>query len=309
MPTQHVLDAAQTALLLQLAGLTPLEASPLPPGIAAALDSPEAARLRERGLLLEASDGAPRVNSVFLEVLAAAARPDEVLALRVTGPGMPGFAFARGGRLWTEVATDQAGTTHFAYPLSRAAMIVAAGGALSGTREELPPVGFHFRGPAADALLLSAIASHGAGGVGSSGIADTVRTFIARHSGASASAALADPTGTRALASGETAGPLARLVEAGHVAAIESQVVASRRARAVLGTPPDAGFVASRTLVEDASTHVTAVQFWRCGGRILAVRPVTLADGSAGVDWSDLQKAEARAFVAAIYALDPTAAA
>ena len=38
-------------------------------------------------------------------------------------------------------------------------------------------------------------------------------------------------------------------------------------------------------------------------------RPVTLADGTFGVEWTDLQRAELRALVAAVYAAPGSLAA
>lgn len=307
MTAQHVLEAGELALLLQLAGLTPEEASPLPPAPPIALDSAGAQRLRERGLLLD-DGGAVRVNMVFREVLTAAAQPEEVLALRITGAEMPGFASCRRGRVWTESATTTGGTTHFQYPLSRNAMIVAAASALSSGRPEVLPVGFHFRGSAADGLLLNVLARAGGRGVPSSDPGTAVRHDVEQHIGGALTAALADPAGTRALIEGDVEEGIVRLRAAGHVEEVGDRLLASRKARAALGAPPEAGFTASHTTVGSnpgPGIRTAALQVWRCNGRNLVVRPVILADGTPGIDWADYQLAELRSLLAALYAISP----
>lgn len=297
----EVLDAAQVALLLSLAGIEIAEASPLRRVEACPPSGDAADRLRRRGLLLDEA-GSARTNVLFRTVLEAAAQPEEVLTLRVTGAGAPEFSVCRRGALWTECTVAADGTTKFEFPLSREAMIITAGAALSSDRPEVAPAGFRFRGRAADGMVLVAIAAAGRGGVAYGEAASYILDYATVHPGAGIIAALADPAGVRPLLDYEAGGAIARLRDAGHLDDRAGCLVASRKALAVLGVPADAGFVASRTVTDEAHVKTTAVQVWRAGDRSLLTRAVTLDDGTPGVEWMDLQKAELRAFVAAVFA-------
>lgn len=307
MTARTLLDPAQIALLLDLASLKRSEASPLPPGEACDPDSDAGRLLRRRGLLVE-HDGEIATNLVFREILSAAAEPDEVLRLQATGPGAPGFTLCRRGDIWTECTTAADGTTKFEYPLSRDAMIAAAITALSGHREEAAPVGFGFRGRPGDGLVLVALANAGPKGVARADLDAHVHEYVAMNTGAGIAAALGDAEGTLALAT-STGAPLARLLEEGHIVEQADALVASRRAQAVLRAPAEAGFTASQTVVEGGQLRTKAIQAWRAGGRQLVTRPVTLADGTPGAEWADLQRAELRALVAAVYAAPGSLAA
>jgi hypothetical protein len=144
--------------------------------------------------------------------------------------------------------------------------------------------------------------------VPASDLGAVLRQDVEEHSGAAVTAALADPGGTRALIEGDTEAALGRLRADGHVNDDGDCVLASRKARAVLGAAPEAGFTASHTTVSSVTeprVRTAAVQVWRAGGRNLVVRPVTLADGSHGIDWADYQAAELRSLVAALYGITP----
>lgn len=297
MTARAILDAPQVALLLERAGIEASEVSPLPRAASPGLDSAAAGALRAQGLLSD--DG--RANLVFLEVLGAAARPEEVLSFQVTGGGAPGFTLCRRGDVWTEATAAVDGTTKFAFPLNRTAMITAVTTALSGTSPEAAPIGFRFRGRSSDGLVLVAIASAGADGIPASVVDAHVRDYVATHTGAGIAAALGDPAGMRTLDEAGAAEAVARLEGAGHLVRTGTQLVASRRALAVLRSPASAGFTASRTTVDDAGARTLAVQVWRCGDRNLLTRPVTLPDGSGGVEWADYQRSELRVMVTAIY--------
>lgn len=307
MTARTLLDPAQIALLLDLASLDRSDASPLPPGEACDVDSDAGRLLRRRGLVVDHA-GEVATNLLFREVLAAAASPDEVLRLQATGHGAPGFTLCRRGSVWTECTAAADGTTKFAYPLSRSAMIAAAITALSSPGEEAPPVGFRFRGRPADGLVLVALANAGPSGVARADLDAHVHEYVAANTGAGIAAALGDAEGTLALATGASA-PVARLLADGHLVERGDTLVASRRALAVLRTPAEAGFTASQTVSDGGAPRTKAIQAWRAGKRQLVTRPVTLADGTPGVEWTDLQRAELRALVAAVYAAPGSLAA
>ena len=307
MTTRTFLDPAQIALLLDLASIERSDASPLPPGEPCDLDSDAGRLLRRRGLVVE-HDGEARTNLLFREVFAAAAQPDEVLRLQATGPGAPGFTLCRRANVWTECTSAADGTTKFEYPLSRSVVIAAAVTALSGGGDEVPPVRFRFRGRPADGLVLVALAAAGPRGVTTTDIDAHVRDYVTTHTGAGIAAALGDAAGTLALAT-STRAAIERLLADGHLVEHGTALVASRRALAVLRTPAEAGFIASQTVVEDDVPRTKAIQVWHAGGRQLVTRPVTLAGGTLGVEWTDLQRAELRALVAAVYAAPGSLAA
>ena len=310
MPAREFLEPVQLARLLDLGGMSAHPASPIARVAQAApcdLEGPGGEALRARGLVV----GDPaRSNSAFRGVLEAAARPEEVLTLQVSGPRQPGFSLCRRGTFWTECTVGPLGVVKLEYPLTRGAMIVAAGAALSGERDEAPPVGFRFRGPGADLSVLHAIVDAGRDGIASDELAAGVRGYLEAHAGASVAAGLADPTGLRALATESGAAEVARrrLEAQGLVATSDGRVVASRSAVAALRHRASAGFVASRTTIDGETASTSSVQVWRAGERNLVVRAVRLEGGAVGIEARDIGRAELRALVAAVFSDDETLA-
>lgn len=304
MPARVLLESPQVALLLNLAGFAAAEISPLSALAAAApcaLDGPGGNQLAERGLLID--DGTRRLNSAFRGVIEAAARPDEVLRLQITGPQQPGFALCRRGDFWTECTVGPLGVTKLEYPLARAAMVAAAGAALSTKHDDPPPLGFRFRGPAADLTVLHAIIEGGRSGIPATEVPATVRSYLERTPGSMLAATLSDPAGLRRLIDepAATTEAVGRLVVQGLLATDGERITGSRAALAALRQPAVAGFVASRAVATDAASRAVAIQVWRVGDHNLVVRPARLGSGTSGIDVRDIGRPDLRALVAAVF--------
>lgn len=304
MPARVLLEPPQVALLLNLAGFDAADPSPLATIAAAvpcAIDGPGATELAERGLLI--GDGpARRLNAAFRGVIEAAARPDEVLRLQVSGPRQPGFALCRRGDFWTECTVGPLGVAKLEYPLTRSAMVVAAAAALSTDHDDPPPLGFRFRGPAADLTVLRAVAEAGRASLPAGAVAGAVRTLLERSPGLTLAATLADPAGLRAILDdpSATANAVARLAEQGLVSIDAGAARASRATIAALSVPAVAGFVASRTIADPAPRTV-AIQVWRAGDHNLVVRPTRLENDVIGIEARDIARPDLRALVTAVF--------
>jgi hypothetical protein len=308
MPARTILEAPQVARLLAMAELSVNEASPLT-SIAAAtpcsLDGPGGTRLLELKLLVpEDGKPVPRVNSAFRGVLEAAAQPQEVLSLQVTGAQAPGFALCRRGSFWTEATVGPLGVLKLEYPLARDAMLLAVGSALSSRREESPPLLFRFRGPAADLLVLHALVAAGRAGVATEELRATVRRYLEDNTGSLLATTVADPGGVKTLIerSGAATDASYRLAAQGLVSVSDGRATASRAAVAAVSEPAVAGFSASRTAVgDDGALERTSLQAWRAGEHSFVVRAVRLDDGAVGIDARNVGRAELRSLVAALY--------
>jgi len=295
MPARIALEVPQASYLMTLGGIEAGPASPIAAVAAAtpcAPDSADAATLAQRGLVLTKAE--PRLNAAFRGVLQAVARPEEVLTLRASGAGQPAIVLCRRGEFWAQCDVG-AQRMVLTFPLSRTAMIVAAAAALSSGHDEPPPSDFHFRGRAADLLVLHTLLAAGDGGIDAGVLPERVRAYLSAHAGNAFVAALADPRGLDALFTDDSGSARAasRLHDAG--------LVPARAARAVLRASTTAGFSASRTAIRESGASTVAMQVWRMGDHNLVVRPVRLDDGTPGLDARDMQRADIRALVAAVY--------
>jgi len=300
----HVLQPVQLQRLLELGGITVGPGSPfnaVPPARAIGEGAPGFQWLVQRRLLRPA-DGGWRVNRILQGVLAAAAQPEEVLAVRITGDRGQGFAVCRRKRLWTECTVGPLGVVKLAYPLDRSMVILALTAALSSDRPDASPAGFRFRGAAPDAFVLSRILeAHraDAGGITPPELATDIAGTVDSPGRALPFAVVSGIDALRPLVESADAVnvAVARLMAAGHVRRVDGRLLPSQAAAAVLSAPPSAGFAVTRTVVAAGIARSLSMQVMRAGERNLVFRHSgTGAD--AVFDWSEVTKPQLRSLVA-----------
>jgi len=303
----YLLTHQQIQTALGMAGIEVKPGSPLAllPQAERLLEPAEAAfQKMADGHLLEAQNGNWRVNILAKAVLLACAQPEEVISLLVTGGEGQGFSTCRRGPMVSECTVGGPALVKISFPITRSAVILMLTSALSGERPEVPTTGFRFQGRAEDAFVLSIILreARSAGvGLAVDQVAEVVAESVKNPSLTLPFALTAGSEPLLGLARSRDAvdASVGRLVIAGHIWNEGGRLVPSAQAWEALGGPPAAGFAIRRTLVSDDGPASQTLQVVRSGERNIVFRVLRHQGESPLFEWSEVTKAELRAFVAA----------
>lgn len=272
------LAPTEVALLLADLGLPPGPPSPL----CAVWSAP-------------AEPGGRRVNRFAAAILAACARPEEVLWVR-TAEGT-GFSVCRRGSLHVACTIGPDGQVTVEAPLTRTQVLVALVGALSGDRPEPDPLGFHLRGPATDAVVLRVVVDRcGDRGLARAAVADAVAALLDPPARACALGSLTGVEGLRRLLAGDLTAAVERLLAAGHLTVHDDRLVPSAAARGALGQPLVAALALGRRVVVDGTVLEGELRLLRAGDRLLVLRTVP-AEPVPEIDLLECSRAQLRVLV------------
>ena len=300
--TAAMLQPPQVQTLLEIAGLTVGAGSPLrslPPAKRLAEDAAGFRMLVGRHLIEPDGDGW-RPNVIALGALAACARPEEVLGIHVSGDRRQGFAVCRRGQLWTECTVGPLGVVKLSFPLRRSDVMLA----LTSDRPDAPDGGFHFRGPADEAFVLTELLEahreqRDGGGIAPAKLAQRIAATAETPAkvvpfAVAGGTALLTPL-LESAAAVEVV--VERLVAAGRVRRAKGRLLPSEAAAAALGARPKAAFSVTRVVVEGERALESTLHVLRAGGRNLVFRVV---EGEQPVfEWTEVTKPELRSIVVA----------